>query len=192
MPGCVTGKDAGGGSGTKEAIMRLSWVLAALAGVGLVGVARAQNARLSDLDQKFIMAAASSGMMEVKAGDLAKEHASNDAVKKFAEHMVTDHSKANKQFTDLLSNKGIMVPKEMREEDRTAIDNLSKLKGAGFDREYLKQQLSAHKEAVALFEEEAKNGKDADLRAFAEKTLPKLREHLKEVTSLAGGERPSR
>jgi putative membrane protein len=167
-------------------------VLAALAALGVVSVAAAENPRLSDLDQKFVTVAASGGMMEVKAGDLAKERATNDAVKKFAEHMVTDHGKTNKEFTDMLGNKGIRVPRDMRDEDRTAIDNISKLKGAGFEREYLKQQLAAHKEAVALFEEESKNGKDADLRAFAEKTLPTLREHLKEVTSLAGGERPSR
>jgi putative membrane protein len=172
--------------------MRLTCVLALVAGLGLVGVAAAENQRLGDLDQKFVNAAASAGMAEVKAGDLAKERAMNDAVKKFADGMGTDHTKANKEFTDLLGKKGISVPKDLREEDRTAIDTLSRLKGADFDREYLKQQLAAHKVAVALFEEEAKNGKDADLRAFAEKALPTLREHLKHVTSLAGGERPSR
>jgi putative membrane protein len=168
-----------------------AYLLAALVGLGLVGLSAAEQPRLGDLDRKFVDAAAA-GMAEVKAGEVAKDRAMSDDVKKFAGHMVTDHTKANKEFTDLLGKKNISAPKEMREQDRAAIDSLSKLKGAAFDREYVKQQLAAHKEAVALFEEESKNGKDADLRAFAEKTLPTLREHLKEVTTLAGGEKPSK
>jgi putative membrane protein len=169
-----------------------AYVLAALVGLGLVGPSAAEQPRLGDLDRKFVDAAAAAGMAEVKAGEVAKDRATGDDVKKFADHMVTDHTKANKEFTELLGKKNVSAPKEMREQDRAAIDNLSKLKGAAFDREYVKQQLAAHKEAVALFEEESKNGKDADLRAFAEKTLPTLREHLKQVTTLAGGEKPSK
>jgi putative membrane protein len=176
--------------------MKRTQVLAALMGLGaclgLVGLSAAQENKVSEVDQKFVRAAASRGLAEVKAGELAKDRAKSDAVKKFAEQMVSDHDKANKDLMDLASKKGIRVSKDMREQERTPIDTLSKLKGPAFDAEFLRQQVTAHKEAVSLFEQESKKGKDEDLRSFAEKTLPTLREHLKEVTKLAGGERPSR
>ncbi len=173
--------------------MKGTYLLAAL-GVGLWvgGFAFAQErAKEGSLDQKFIDAATSGGMFEVKSSELAQDHATNDAVKKFAKQMVNDHSKANKELTDLLSKKGVSAPK-MREQDQANIDKLSKLKGADFDRQYGTMQLAAHKEAVALFEEEAQHGKDADLKAFADKTLPTLREHLKHATETFGGDRPAK
>jgi putative membrane protein len=176
--------------------MKTTRVAAALAGVAaclaLAGRAAAENPRLSELDRKFVQAAASGGAFEVKASDMAKERGGGEAVKRFAQHMIDDHGKANKEFMDLLKKDGIAMPTEMGEKERVNIDRLSKLEGADFDREYLKQQLAAHKGAVALFEEQAKDGKNADLKAFAEKTLPTLREHLKEVTKLAGGDRPEK
>jgi putative membrane protein len=56
-------------------------------------------------------------------------------------------------------------------------DKMSKLSGAEFDREYMKHQVEDHDKAVALFERQAKKGKDAELKAFAERTLPTLKEH---------------
>jgi len=174
--------------------MRTMCALACLATcVWLIGLSvAAEKKELSDRDQKFVTTAASAGMAEVKAGDIARDRATSDDVKKFAEHMVRDHSKANQELVAILKRAKIDVPKDMREQDQTAIDNLNKQNGAAFDREYIRQQLAAHKEAVALFEDEAKSGKNEELKAFAEKTLPTLREHLKEVTKLAGGDRPSK
>ena len=39
-------------------------------------------------------------------------------------------------------------------------------------------QQQAHEEAVALFEQYARDGDNADLTAWAAKTLPHLKEHL--------------
>jgi putative membrane protein len=55
---------------------------------------------------------------------------------------------------------------------------VSKLEGAVFDRAYVEDQIRDHEKTIALFEREAKTGKDAELKAFAEKTLPTLKEHL--------------
>ncbi len=57
-------------------------------------------------------------------------------------------------------------------------DELSKLKGSAFDQAYAKDMVSGHQKAIEQFEMEAKNGQDADVKAWAEKSLPTLREHL--------------
>ena len=56
--------------------------------------------------------------------------------------------------------------------------------GAAFDRGFIESQVKAHQEAITLFEQQAKNGSDADLKAFAQKQLPGLRNHLKQAQDL--------
>jgi putative membrane protein len=63
---------------------------------------------------------------------------------------------------------------------------LKQKSGADFDRAYSKAMVKDHKEAVALFKSEAASGKNADLKAFAQTTLPTLESHLKMAESLGG------
>ena len=58
------------------------------------------------------------------------------------------------------------------------------------------EMVKDHEKDVELFEQQAQSGDDPDLRAFAEETLPTLREHLelaREIQSqitAARGDRP--
>ena len=58
--------------------------------------------------------------------------------------------------------------------------------GAAFDRGFIDAQVKAHQEAIALFEQQAKSGSDAEIKAFAQKQLPGLRNHLKQAQDLQG------
>jgi putative membrane protein len=154
---------------------------------GLVALARADEKRTPVSDREFVTEAAGGGMAEVKLGELAKERAANPRVRKFGERMIDDHTRANQELMALLRKKGMDVPaKEMPKKAQECFDRLSQLKGAEFDQAYIKDMLKDHREDVALFESMTKNGKDADLRAFAIKTLPTLREHYQLAQKLAG------
>jgi putative membrane protein len=48
----------------------------------------------------------------------------------------------------------------------------------------MKEMVAAHEKDVALFEKQSTSGSDTELRTFAAKTLPKLREHLDMARSL--------
>lgn len=174
----------------RQMTMGLLSVLALVVGVGLTSAQERRDDRgRNDLDHKFVRNAASGGLAEVKLGEMAKESASSADVKKFAEQMVNEHTKANKELTELARKAGIEVPTEMQAAERAAVEKLSKLRGAEFDRGYMKQQVDAHKEAVALFEEMSRNGQNKELKAWAEKTLPTLRDHLKHALKVAGQDR---
>jgi putative membrane protein len=134
---------------------------------------------LEKKDQKFITGAASGGMLEVELGKLAADKASSDDVKKFAQHMVTDHSKANDELKTLAQNKGVTLPAEMMPRHKKDLERLSKLEGAAFDKAYMSAMVKDHEEDVNQFKEAARNAADADLKAFAEKTVPTLQDHLK-------------
>jgi putative membrane protein len=135
----------------------------------------------SDADSRFAMTAAEGGMLEVELGRLASTKAASADVKDFAARMVTDHSKGNAELTEIASGKNLMLPtqEQVKGKHQGMISKLEKLEGAAFDREYMSAMVKDHDKDVALFEKQAKNGRDAALRAFAEKTLPTLREHQK-------------
>lgn len=130
-------------------------------------------------DRKFMENAAMGGMMEVEMGKLGQQKGQGQAVKDFAGKIVTDHTKANDELKALASSKGVTLPSSVDKAHAKHTEELGKKKADRFDHEYMEDMVKDHKKDIAEFEKQAKNGKDADVRAFAEKTLPTLREHLK-------------
>jgi len=137
-------------------------------------------------DSTFVKTAAMDGMAEVEHGRLAAQNAASADVKQFGQRMVDDHGKANTELQSIASQKNITLPKELDAKHKAMHDKLAKMNGAAFDSAYMTHMASAHKEAVSLFQREAKSGKDAETKAFAEKTLPTLQEHLKMAQDLSG------
>ncbi len=137
-------------------------------------------------DSTFATKAAEGGIAEVQLGNLAKEHASSADVKNFAEQMVTDHTKANDELKSIAAGKNITLPTELNAKDKATYDRLSKLNGADFDKAYMRQMVTDHRTDVAEFKREADRGTDADLKAFAGKTLPTLQHHLQMAETTEG------
>ena len=134
------------------------------------------------------MDAAMGGMMEVELGRLAVQQGSSDAVKQFGQRMVDDHGKANTELMSLASSKGITLPTALDEKHQEQVTKLSGRSGADFDRAYAKLMVSDHNKDVSEFEKHSTRGTDPDLKAFATRTLPVLREHLQLARSLEGGQ----
>jgi putative membrane protein len=130
-------------------------------------------------DQQFVMNVAKDGMAEVELGKLAADKASSADVKKFAQKMVDDHSKANDELKTLAQNKNITLPAAPDAAHKAHVDRMSKLSGEAFDRAYMQDMVKDHQKAVQAFRMESQSGKDADVKAWAAKTLPTLEEHLK-------------
>jgi putative membrane protein len=135
-------------------------------------------------DAPFIGTAAMDGLAEVEHGRLATQNASSPGVKQFAQRMVDDHSKAGDELKGLASQKDVTLATKLDRQHRAMQDKLAKLKGAAFDKAYMAHMVTAHLQAVALFQQEAKGGQDPDVKAWAGKTLPTLQEHLKMASSI--------
>ena len=127
-------------------------------------------------DSTFVNTVAMDGMAEVELARLAIQKAKSPDVKQFAQRMVADHSKANVELKQLASNKNVTLPAEPNAQQKADKDRLSKLSGAEFDREYMSLMVAGHDKAVAAFEDEARDGKEADVKTWASKTLPTLKE----------------
>jgi putative membrane protein len=130
-------------------------------------------------DHMFVTNAAKGGLAEVELGKLAADKASSDQVKQLGQRMVTDHSKANDELKSLAQSKNITLPTEIDAKDKATHDRLAKLSGAAFDRAYMQHMLADHRKDVNEFKKESTSGKDAEVKAWASKTLPTLEEHLK-------------
>jgi putative membrane protein len=136
----------------------------------------------------FVSKAAQDGMTEVELGKLAATKAQSPEVKKFADRMVKDHGKANMELETIAKAKSLQVPKKLDAEHQSMVDELSGKSGAEFDASYSQHMAAAHGKAVALFESGSRLS-DAELAAFAKKTLPTLKEHKQMADSLKMGTR---
>jgi putative membrane protein len=145
-----------------------------------LAAAKAQvNPTLSTTDATFMTTAARGGLAEVQMGQLAQRNGRSEAVKRFGRHMVEHHGRSNQEMAALAQQKQITPPGTMGAEQQRIYDDLSKLRGGAFDRAYAQAMVRDHQEDLRLYQEEAANGTDPDVKAFAARHVPLLQEHLR-------------
>jgi putative membrane protein len=145
--------------------------------------AKPNQSRPAASDSAFAMKAAQANMAEVELGKLALQKAMSDDVKKFAQMMVDDHSKALDELKGVTGTK-ITLPTAIDAEHKKLSDRLSKLSGAGFDREYMQAMVDGHRKVAADVRKESQSGADPDLKAWAGKILPTVEAHLKQAETV--------
>jgi putative membrane protein len=128
----------------------------------------------------FVKEAAIGDMFEIQSSMLAEQKA-DAPTKAFAEKMIADHKKTTAAIKSMAKDP---IPTAMDSSHQSMLDKLKGLNGGDFTKMYHDDQVSAHKDAVSLYERYAKGGEDAGLKAFAGKTLPTLQDHLKMAQDL--------
>lgn len=143
------------------------------------------SSSLTAADTGFVMEAAQGGVAEVQLGELAQRKASSQAVRDFGRTMVTQHSQANRELTSIASSKGLTAPTAPDPGRKAVSTALESLSGPAFDQQYVQQQLADHEVQLSLFQNEAQRGQDPDLRAFAERYTPVIRQHIDMLRGLS-------
>jgi putative membrane protein len=131
----------------------------------------------------FVTEAAQSDMFEIASSKLAASKAQG-RVTTFANQMVTDHTKTTNELKPLAQKAKVAVPADMSSAQKGMLDKLKGLNGEDFTKQYEKDQVSAHKDAVSLFERYGKGGDDKELATWANTTLPTLQHHLEMAKEL--------
>ena len=98
--------------------------------------------------------------------------------------MVTDHTPMNQQLMQLAQAKGVTPPADLDPAHQAILARLQRERGATFDRDYMRGQVSDHQAMIALFQREAQEGSDPDLKNFATQGLPVMQQHLQTAQSL--------
>lgn len=141
-----------------------------------------------DPDATFYKKAAEGGLFEVDTGNQAAKSSNNQRIKDFGSTLATDHTAANDKLKALAASKNITLPTSASMAEMAEKAKLDVLTGDTYDKSFIKTQIKAHRQTIALFKKEIATGQDADAKAFASATLPTLRKHLKQAEAIAATE----
>lgn len=129
-------------------------------------------------DDAFVKKAIQGGLAEVKMGELAQQRAQSPEVKDFAQHLVSEHQQANTELQQLAQSKNIKVETEIAGKHKQTMSRLEKVKPEEFDKKFMDTVVNEHKDDIKEFKKQADKGKDAEIKSWAQKTLPALEKHL--------------
>ena len=166
---------------------------AAVAAAALVAFATAPGAQEAKkeasakkkVSDKHANQIAQADLAEVQAGKLGVSKASSPEVKKFAQSMIDDHGKHLGELRTMAKSKGMQLPSAPAKKHQEAMKKLQSASGAEFDKLFMTQMVKDHEDALKLVQDTAKNAKDAELKADAEKTAPVIQKHLDEAKRIA-------
>lgn len=133
---------------------------------------------VSAVDRAFIKAAAQAGLAEVDLSRAVRDRLSSQDVKDFAQRMINDRGKNNIQLIVIAQRKSVTPPNQIDADHMNMRKALATLSGAELERRYMDIMVADYEKAVSLFDNQARQGQDPDIKKFAQDTLPTLREHL--------------
>lgn len=144
-----------------------------------------KKGELASPDRNFVTKAATEGLYEVEVARVAAERATNPAVKSFAAMLVDQHSKANDELKQFAASRNVTLPSKLPADKQNTIDRLTKVAGEEFDQQFVQTVgIKDHEKDIKEFEKASKSAKDPELKAWIDKTLPTLRQHLAEAQKL--------
>jgi putative membrane protein len=151
-----------------------------------VPTARAQQTagKAAVNDSLFAVVAGESGQAEVQLSELGLQKATDSELKKFSQRMIDEHTRMNQELMALAQRKNLSLPRQLSPACQFTLQSLAGESSEDFDKCYAKAQVVAHMQAVAVFTAEAERGQDADLKAFAAKGLPHIKEHLEMIQAI--------
>lgn len=151
----------------------------------LLSGAGAQAGNLAEPDQAFLEQAAQNGHADMSASRLALTKARDPRVRTWAQRTIDDHERVDAELNRLAESRNYKPPKEpsMLQKGKEMV--LANLSDDSFDQRYIEQVgIEAHESTIRLFEEAARSARDPLVKAFANKHLPALRDHLKTAREL--------
>lgn len=146
-----------------------------------------------DADREFVQEHLAMGTAEIELGQLAQQRGTHADVKEFGATMVRDHQAAAQELTSIASTlnatgtagtSGTDARNDKLEDLQEEKEELSKLSGLDFDKKYIEEMIDDHEEAIRDLENKAENAANAELKAWATKTLPSMRQHLERARTI--------
>ncbi|GBQ89564.1 hypothetical protein AA13595_2674 [Gluconacetobacter johannae DSM 13595] len=147
---------------------------------------------LAAADATFVEKASVANTFEIATGRLADSRSHNAKVKAFAARLVTDHSANQDRLGGIATQHGVTLPTDLSTDEEKTLDELKAETGRKFDRDFLAVQVQAHTDALPLFQAEAQNTTDADLKSYAADTAAAVQSHLNIAQNLSPPAHPHR
>jgi putative membrane protein len=135
-------------------------------------------------DSAFARNACESSWMQAQLGGIAAANTKTKEIRAFAKQLAHDHARAEKELSAIFSRRQLPPDPELDLNIEQSLNHLARLKGGAFDQAFKNEVISEHEAGIAVFQREATEGTDPDLRAFAQKHLPELERHLQIARNL--------
>ena len=135
---------------------------------------------------------AASYVAQAGAGDMFEKQSSqlvansqNQQVAQYAQMMIQDHTKSTSDIVAAAQADGVApAPPKLMPKQQAMLSQLEKAEGSKRDALYIKQQVAAHQQALALHQGYAKGGDKTNLKQTASTVVPVVQHHLEEAKSL--------
>jgi putative membrane protein len=132
---------------------------------------------LTSRDTRFVQTALEGNMAEIQAAQLALQHSQDQAVRDFAQKMITDHTAAQQTLMPIAQRHGIPAPAAPTPRDQAMMARLSRLNGLAFDRAYVNAMVREHGMMVKDMNDQLSNGQDQQINAWVQNTRPTVLQH---------------
>ena len=139
---------------------------------------------LSPLDKSFMKDTAQSNLGELKYAPIVEKIAQRPQSRQFAQKMVQDHSRAQRELEALAARTGYQLPRSTDKEEMEILRRLSRESKANFDAAYKHEMIRDHTGDIAKTRREISLGRDKAVKAYAAKMLPVLEGHLNMARAL--------
>jgi len=135
-------------------------------------------------DAQYLTDAAEILLSEIEIGKLGLAKSSNPEVKKFAQTLVTDHTKGLEELNALANKKTISIPSAVTDEGRDEYEKLDKYNAAEFDKKFIDLTTDDHEKGVDKMTEIAQKATDADIKSWASRQITVMLQHHEIVKKL--------
>ena len=159
-----------------------------VAGFLFVGVSVASAQGVTDAQIASIVVTAN--QVDIDAGKLAESRSSTDAVKRFAQLMITDHTGVNKSAVELVTKLKVTpqdnpTSQSLKAGGEKHLARLKTLQGAAFDKAYVDHEVVYHQQVLdALDKILIPGATNAELKALLIKVRPAFVAHLEHAKHL--------
>lgn len=160
-------------------------LLAALVVVGLAPAAAVQAAAPSQQDTQFLKTIHQTNLAEIASGNLAQQKGQNQQVKDLGAKFVTDHTQLDQQVQNTASSVGVNLPGKPTTDQQKVLNQLNKVSGADFDKQWVIAELAGHVQAIQAAQTEISQGSEQSVKQLAQDALPVLQAHYDALVALA-------
>lgn len=137
-----------------------------------------------DNDALFVAEAASANMLQVQLAALAEGQAVSPEVKNLAQRIAADHGHMTDELQNMASQSNFVLPAELGAAHQKSYDNVANRSGLSFDLSYIKTIVQEHQDLLKRHEDLAENGHTMEVKQYASRQIPLLRQHLQMAEAL--------
>ena len=168
--------------------MRIAAYTAGMLAVTFIACGANAQTPIAPSPKDFVMAAAQSDQYEILVARVAITQSRDPRVVSFAQMMIRDYTHMTGDLRAAAQASRLPPPDAgMSGDQASMLSSLQSLRGAGFDKTYLRQQMLAHTQALAVEDNFATAGANPKLRKTARSSLLVIEEHLKMAHQLSAG-----